>query len=175
MPEVLSLAERLVLDADGLNAVAADASLQTLLRVRHDRGLPTVLTPHPLEAARLLGISTQAVQDDRWNAVTALARQFNCTVVLKGSGTLIADAGVTWVNPTGGPSLATGGTGDVLAGWLAGLWGQMPPSASEAAQATQMAAAAVWWHGQAADLLGTWPVRGLDLVESLRLAVSSAS
>lgn len=175
LPEVLSLAKRLVLDADGLNAVAADPSLQTLLRGRHDRGLPTVLTPHPLEAARLLGSTTQTVQDDRWAAASTLALEFNCTVVLKGSGTLIADADVTWVNPTGGPALATGGTGDVLAGWLAGLWGQMPPAASEAAQATQVAAAAAWWHGHAADRLGTWPVRSLDLVESLRCAVSSAA
>lgn len=175
MPEVLSLAERLVLDADGLNAVAADPTLQTLLRLRYDRGLPTVLTPHPLEAARLLGGTTQDVQNDRWSAAATLARQFNCTVVLKGSGTLIADARVIWVNPTGGPALATGGTGDVLAGWLAGLWGQIPPSMAEPAQATQVAAAAVWFHGQAADLLGAWPIRGLDLVESLRRAASSAA
>ena len=175
MPEVLSLAERLVLDADGLNAVAADPSLQTLLRLRHDRGMSTVLTPHPLEAARLLGSTTQDVQNDRWSAAVTLARQFKCTVVLKGGGTLITDALGIWVNPTGGPALATGGTGDVLAGWLAGLWGQMPPSTSEPTQATLVAAAAVWWHGQAADLLGPWPVRGLDLVESLRRAASSAA
>lgn len=148
LPRVLSTAGALVLDADALNAIARDASLQTLLRQRTARGRRTVLTPHPLEAARLLGVDTTQVQADRLQAAASLADRFACTVVLKGSGTVIASPGETpRINFGGNARLATAGTGDVLAGMVgAGL----------AAGSTAHAAArsAVWGHGDRAD---RWP------------------
>ncbi len=119
LPKVLSAAPRLVLDADALNAIAADTQLQTQLAARHHRGYATVLTPHPLEAARLAGTSTQEVQADRLAAARQLAQRFQCVVVLKGSGTVIAAPGqASAINSSGNALLATAGTGDVLAGML---------------------------------------------------------
>ncbi|MGP1630778.1 MAG: NAD(P)H-hydrate dehydratase, partial [Giesbergeria sp.] len=116
---VLEQAARLVLDADALNAVARDAGLQTALTQRAARGLPTVLTPHPLEAARLLGSSTATVQSNRLAAARALADRFACVCVLKGSGSIVAAPGhLPCMNPTGNARLATAGTGDVLAGMV---------------------------------------------------------
>ena len=117
LPAVLALALRLVLDADGLNAVASDSALAAALRARADAGLATVLTPHPLEAARLLQSTTAAVQADRLAAARALAYRYACTVVLKGSGSITATPGERpIINATGNARLATAGTGDVLAG-----------------------------------------------------------
>ncbi len=122
LPRVLSSAQRLVLDADALNAIAADTSLQRLLAARAARGAEgaaTVITPHPLEAARLLGCSAAQVQADRLQAAQQLADKFACTVVLKGAGSIIATLGLLpCVNPTGNAKLASAGTGDVLAGML---------------------------------------------------------
>mgnify|MGYP003342402455 CR=1 FL=1 len=119
---MLSVAPRLVLDADGLNALVDDVALQTLLRQRSARGHHTILTPHPLEAARLLGCSVRQVQSDRLQSARALARKFEAVVVLKGSGSLIAHPdGRLAINPTGHPRLATAGSGDVLAGWIGAL------------------------------------------------------
>ena len=148
LPQVLSRAKALVLDADALNAVAADSQLETLLRARGHRGAPTVITPHPLEAARLLGISTRTVQADRLAAATSLAQRFDCVAVLKGSGTVIAlPDGRRWLNPTGNARLATAGTGDVLAGLVAArLAGELP--------AADAACVAVYEHGRIAD---EWP------------------
>jgi hydroxyethylthiazole kinase-like uncharacterized protein yjeF len=148
LPQILSRAQTLVLDADGLNAVARDTSLQALLRARAARGWRTLLSPHPLEAARLLGSTTADVQTDRLKAATRLAVQLQCVVVLKGSGTVIAapDA-VPVINPTGNARLATAGTGDVLAGMLgAALAAGLP--------AFEAACSAVFRHGQLAD---DWP------------------
>ncbi len=179
LPEVLHRSAKLVLDADALNALAAEETLQHALRGRAARGLPTVLTPHPLEAARLLAVPTASVQADRLTSARELAKKFASVVVLKGSGTVIDDGHRAWVNPTGGPNLATGGTGDVLAGWLGGLWAQWPAAVDEFQKAAEVAAGAVWWHGRAADELGQrkghWPVRGLDLIEALRECASSAA
>ncbi len=109
----------LVLDADALNAVAADSALQTLLRQRSARGWFTVITPHPLEAARLLGSDTAVVMVDRLQAARTLSERFGVVCVLKGSGTVIAAPGQTpRINPTGNAALATAGTGDVLAGMI---------------------------------------------------------
>ena len=117
LPRVLSTARRLVLDADALNAIASDSKLQSQLRARHGRRWQTVLTPHPLEAARLLGCSTAEVQADRRQAADQLARDYACVVVLKGSGTVIAAPGQRCVMlQVGNPRLASAGTGDVLAG-----------------------------------------------------------
>jgi hydroxyethylthiazole kinase-like uncharacterized protein yjeF len=148
LPTVLGTARALVLDADALNAVAADPQLAALLQARGRRGAPTVLTPHPLEAARLLETGTGAVQADRVAAARRLAEKFAAVVVLKGSGTVIASAqGAPRINPTGNARLAIAGTGDVLAGMVAARL-----AAGE--DAWDAASAAVYLHGLAAD---RWP------------------
>jgi ADP-dependent NAD(P)H-hydrate dehydratase / NAD(P)H-hydrate epimerase len=140
LPRVLSTSERLVLDADALNAMAVDESLQTLLRARAKKNQPTILTPHPLEAARLLGLTTQEVQADRLKAAQSLADRFACTVILKGSGSIIASAdSAPSINPTGDARLATAGTGDVLAGICGAFLAQ-----SDTMLAAQRAC---WMHG----------------------------
>ncbi|MBS7776444.1 NAD(P)H-hydrate dehydratase [Acidovorax sp. CCYZU-2555] len=148
LPTVLAQAPRLVLDADGLNAVAGDSALANALRTRAAAGQATVLTPHPLEAARLLQTTTAQVQADRLAAAQTLAARYLCTVVLKGSGTVTATPGERpIINPTGNARLATAGTGDVLAGLIgARLARGLAPhhAASDAVQA----------HGAAAD---RWP------------------
>jgi NAD(P)H-hydrate epimerase len=131
----------LVIDADGLNAFGAEPEL---LRAR---SAPTLLTPHPGEAARLLATPTAAINADRLAAARELAERSGCTVLLKGAGTIVAAPdrrAVAFVNPTGGPSLASGGTGDVLCGLAAALIAQgLDPFRS--------AALAAWVHGAAAD------------------------
>lgn len=162
LPRVLSGAGQLVLDADALNAIAADPQLAVLLRTRRGKGRETVITPHPLEAARLLGTQTSAVQADRLAAASALAEQHQCVVVLKGSGTVIAAPGsLAWINASGNAGLATAGTGDVLAGWLGGCW------SASGASALQAARQAVWLHGAAADRSTVMPLRAADLVEAM--------
>ncbi|GGY02570.1 NAD(P)H-hydrate dehydratase [Paludibacterium paludis] len=132
----------LVLDADALNAIASNRELAARLVARAS---PTVITPHPAEAARLLGCGTGAVQDDRPAAVTALARRFGCHAVLKGSGTLIGRPdGFFLVNTSGGPALAAAGQGDVLTGLIAALIAQGMTVA-------QASALAVHCHGLAGD------------------------
>jgi len=145
LPEVLRRAPRLVLDADALNAIAADTGLAALLLERAGRGQPTVLTPHPLEAARLLSADAHTVQSDRLAAARALAGRWRAVVALKGSGTLIAAPDETpRLNPTGNARLATAGTGDALAG----LIGAYLAAGQPAFAAT---CAAVYRHGQVAD------------------------
>lgn len=145
LPALLAHAARLVLDADALNAVASNRQLSTLLAARRLRGLGTVITPHPLEAARLLDTTPAKVQADRIASATELAASLKCIVVLKGSGTCIAAPDrLPTVNPTGNALLSTAGTGDVLAGWLAGLWAQ-------GVGGWEAACASVWLHGDAAD------------------------
>jgi hydroxyethylthiazole kinase-like uncharacterized protein yjeF len=165
LPKVISSAKSLVLDADALNAIAADPQLQSLLAARGRRGRPTVITPHPLEAARMLGQATHDVQADRLRAALALAAKFGCVVALKGSGTVIAAPGeVPRINPTGNARLATGGTGDVLAGvigaWLAS--GSDPFAA---------ASGAAFHHGLVADL---WPDSGALTASELALRMRPA-
>lgn len=159
LPQVLAQAQRLVLDADALNAIAVDAQLSQRLQSRAALGLGTVLTPHPLEAARLLQSSTAQVQADRLHAARQLARRFHCSVLLKGSGTVIvsddlagesgdmASAAPCYINPTGNALLAAGGTGDVLAGLIGALW-------SQGLNAGSAAALGAYLHGRAAD---EWP------------------
>ena len=168
LPRLLSLTQRLVLDADALNAIAADATLAALLIARADRGLASVLTPHPLEAARLLGCSTAEVQADRLRAAQALADRYRSVVVLKGSGSIVsAPQRVARINSTGNAALATGGTGDVLAGWLAGLWAQAAPDGPPAEVAATVATRAVAEHGAAAEPQSAGPMRAGDLIEAL--------
>lgn len=134
----------IVLDADALNLAADSDDLRTRI-ARHDG--PAILTPHPLEAARLLGVTAAIVQADRLENARELAQRLNAVVVLKGAGSVIARPdGEVAVNTTGNPGLATGGTGDVLAGLCGALLGQGWP-------AWEAALGAVWLHGAAADRL----------------------
>ncbi len=153
----------LVLDADALNLLAAHPVL--FAKVSR-RGTPTILTPHPAEAARLLGTSTEAVQADRVAAALALAGRSQALVALKGCGTIVARPDGRWhVNASGNPGLATAGSGDVLAGMIAALLAQAWP-----AEAALLAA--VHLHGRAADDLaaaGTGPV-GLNAGEIIGAA-----
>jgi hydroxyethylthiazole kinase-like uncharacterized protein yjeF len=145
LPQVLQESMQLVLDADALNAIAKDPWLKELLRQRAIQNKRTVITPHPLEAARLLNSSSADVQNDRLHAAQTLADDLKCTVVLKGSGTVIAQTGQPAViNPTGNARLATGGTGDVLAGLLGARLAQ-------GLGEFEAACAAVYAHGQVAD------------------------
>jgi hydroxyethylthiazole kinase-like uncharacterized protein yjeF len=167
LPPLLAHAARLLLDADALNAIAAEPALRQALRARSARGRPTLLTPHPLEAARLLGTDVQRVQQDRFAAAQALADDTGAAVLLKGSGSLIAAPGRRpSVNASGNAALASAGTGDVLAGWAAGRWGAEP-----AAAATGIAEAVAWLHGHAADVFAAAhpgrPLRAADLIERM--------
>ena len=149
LPRVMATAGRLVLDADALNAIAADTQLQALLKARGRRRRATVMTPHPLEAARLLECTAAQVQADRLAAAAALVDRYACVVVLKGSGTVTAAPGERpRINPTGNGRLATAGTGDVLAGMICARLarGESPAVAARSA---------VFEHGAMAD---HWPI-----------------
>jgi ADP-dependent NAD(P)H-hydrate dehydratase / NAD(P)H-hydrate epimerase len=175
LPALMHHAARLVLDADALNAIAADAALAALLRARGARGKPTVATPHPLEAARLLGTDAPAVQADRLAACHALAIRLDCCVLLKGSGTVLCapDAQLI-VNPTGNALLSTAGTGDVLAGAVGSLWAQNSGMA-----ALDVAAAAAWLHGAAADAAhhagDQTPLTASRLIAAMRSSVDEGA
>lgn len=158
--------QTLLLDADALNLLAASPELKEQLA---HRTAPIILTPHPLEAARLLGISVAEVQRDRIGNARALAAQLQAYIVLKGSGSVIAAPdGRIVINTTGNPALATAGTGDVLAGLCGSLLAQGWP-------AWEATLAAVWLHGMAADVLvadGCGPI-GLtasELLPAIRVA-----
>ena len=128
-----------ILDADGINAVTPH------LLMEEARSAPLILTPHPGEMARLLGISTAEVQADRAGVSQTLARQTGAVVVLKGHRTVIAGpAGEAAINPTGNPGMATGGSGDVLSGIIGSLVAQgLSPYAA--------AVCGVYLHGAAGD------------------------
>lgn len=151
LPTLLQQAPRLVLDADALNHVASDPAVRALLLQRKARQQSTILTPHPLEAARLLGCdSAQHIQQQRLSAAQQLANDLQCTVVLKGSGTLIASPErLPFINPTGNALLATAGTGDVLAGMVGAYWAQAHHEHPQWAEmAETVARHAVYRHGQ---------------------------
>lgn len=116
----------MVWDADALNLLATKSTLRE--RFKHYRAKhpskAMIITPHPLEAARLLQSTTEMVQADRPLAAQTLSKQFSCTVVLKGAGTLICQGEQLETNTTGGPALGTAGSGDVLAGAVAAMLGQ---------------------------------------------------
>ena len=169
LPAILSTAPRLVLDADALNAIAADPALAQLLKARSRCNFHTVLTPHPLEAARLLGTTTAQVQLDRFTAAHQLAAVFGSVVVLKGSGTVVAAPRQTsCINYSGNAMLATAGTGDVLGGMVGAQLAQLAHSAS-GVTAFDAACTAVFKHGQLAD---DWlkEQQGLNLTASRLVA-----
>ena len=149
LPKVLSTARALVLDADALNAIAGDPQLQAQLTARAGRsGRATVITPHPLEAARLLACSSADVQADRLAAAAELADRYRCIVLLKGSGSITAQPGrLPVINFSGNARLATAGTGDVLAGMIAARLAQGEVTFDAASQAAHV-------HGRIADC---WP------------------
>lgn len=142
--EVLDANVPLVLDADALNLIASSKTLQTRLPKRN---APSVLTPHPAEAARLLACTTAEVQTDRVKAAIELAQRYRAIAVLKGNGSIIASPDGTWlINTSGNPGMASAGMGDVLTGMIAALLAQ-------GAGARAATAAAVWLHGAAGDAL----------------------
>lgn len=142
----------LVLDADGLNALSGDLS------PLEARGEPTIVTPHEGEYARLTG---GPVGGDRLAAARRLTERSGAVVLLKGPATVIAEpGGRTAINPTGGPWLATAGTGDVLSGIIGGL-------VAGGAHAFEAAAAGAWLHGRAADYAGHTGLVAGDLIEAL--------
>ena len=145
MPAVIASAKPLVLDADALNVIAYSDPLRNTLATA--RKAPTVMTPHPGEAARLLRTDTAKVQADRVASALEMAKRFNAEVVLKGAGSVCASPSGEWsINATGNPGLASGGTGDVLAGMIGALLCQ----GLDAPRALRYA---VCLHGAAADAL----------------------
>ena len=129
----------MVVDADGLNALAGD--------VMPSPAMFRVLTPHPGEMSRLTGLSVDEIQRDRLGAARDFVSKGGAALVLKGDRTVVSFAGgETWINPTGCPALATGGTGDILTGLISGLLAQHPADAQRAV------AAGLWLHGRAGEL-----------------------
>ena len=150
----------IVLDADGLNAFEGRAD------ELRGQGRALVITPHPGEMARLIGSNSTAVQRDRVNIARSFAHDHELIVVLKGHRTLVAHPdGTIWVNTTGNPGMATGGTGDILTGMTAGLIAQNPQRILEAV------VAAVHLHGLAGDVaretLGEASLVATDLIKFL--------
>ncbi|MGE4277285.1 MAG: NAD(P)H-hydrate dehydratase [Lawsonibacter sp.] len=150
-----------VLDADGINALSGH------IDILDKRSAPTVLTPHEGEFQRLTGAELPI--RDRLSAAREFARAHHCMLVLKGHGTVTASPdGRAWVNRTGNPGMAKGGSGDVLAGMIAALWGQKHLRNSDLAE---RAAAAVCYHGMAGDrcaqTLGEYAMAAGDLIEAL--------
>lgn len=131
-----------VLDADGFLALKPSRKADPLRSLR----IPAVVTPHPGELAAFLGISVPAVQRHRLKSAREFARLYGVVCVLKGHSTIVSDGRRTFVNPTGNPGMATGGSGDVLTGLIAALLAQVKGGALEAA------AAGVFLHGLAGDL-----------------------
>lgn len=115
---VSKIAKPIILDADGINAYS---EAPDDLKKRRD---PLVMTPHPGEMSRISGIATEDIQKDREDAAKRFAAEFNATIVLKGFRTVVAGNKVIYINESGNPGMATGGTGDVLSGMIASLIGQ---------------------------------------------------
>ncbi len=143
-----------VVDADGINVLSAH---RDLLR---GRKLPTILTPHDGEFARLGGV----IGEDRMAAAAALAEELGCTVLLKGHETCITDGTDGYLNPTGNPGMAVGGSGDVLAGVITAMLGAgLPP--------LEAAACGAWLHGASGDRcaaeLGQYGMLPTDMLSAL--------
>lgn len=146
---VLQSGKPLVVDADALNAIASNPSIRAAFQSKKAESsrpfLPFMFTPHPSEAARLLGVTTAEIQTDRVAAACRIAASFSAVCVLKGAGTVIADpTGRYAINPTGNPGMAAGGMGDALAGMLAAFLAQ-------GMGVWDAACLGVYLHGAAAD------------------------
>jgi ADP-dependent NAD(P)H-hydrate dehydratase / NAD(P)H-hydrate epimerase len=170
LSDVLGKPAPLVIDADGLNLIAEDPALG---RQCARRSAPTVITPHPGEASRLLECSADQVQASRDQAAQGLAKRFNAIAVLKGAGTVICDAaGNTQINTTGNAALATGGTGDVLAGFMAALIAQGLEPLTAARESVRI-------HGLAAEQLtdqigGVLGITASELIPVIRKLLNSS-
>ncbi len=157
---------RCVLDADALNLIAGDAGLKDACL---GRTAETIITPHPAEAARLLGVATDEVQADRLAAARLLRERFNAHVVLKGNGSILAARDGHWfINTSGNPGMASGGMGDVLAGLLGALLGQGLPGEAALVLGAHL-------HGVAADecssrSIGPVGLTASEVVDSARRA-----
>jgi hydroxyethylthiazole kinase-like uncharacterized protein yjeF len=151
-----------VVDADGLNALAAN------INVIKARQAPTVLTPHPGEMSHLIGKSTAEIQQDRRECAVEFAREWNVILVLKGHGTVVASpSGEALTNPTGCSGMASGGAGDVLTGLIGGLLAQ-------GLSARDAAVIGVYLHGLAGDIASEtsteWGMVASDIVRALPAA-----
>jgi NAD(P)H-hydrate epimerase len=158
----------LVIDADGLNAFQGKTELLDGSK------RPLVLTPHPGEMSRLTGMAIKAIQGDRLSVAREFARKHRLVLVLKGNNTIIAlPDGQSWVNPTGNPGMATGGTGDILTGMTAGVMARMP---DDIARAT---VTGVYLHGLAGDVaaetMGEHSLTATDLLTALPEAFRRAA
>ncbi len=157
----------IVLDADALNAFGGGRAELIYAAQQKNSRREMVLTPHPGEMARLLNTTVEGVQGDRVQAVLACAELCGAVAVLKGAGTLVCDGTRLYVNRTGNPGMATGGSGDVLSGIVAALMGQGMP-------AFEAACLAVYLHGLAGDIgaqkRGMWSLVAGDLIEELPAA-----
>jgi len=160
----------IVLDADALNLLAASRPLSAAVGKRK---AVTIMTPHPAEAARLLGEKTSRVQADRIAAARAIALRYKCLAVLKGNGSVIAEpGGKFWINPSGNPGMASAGMGDALAGIVAALCAQ-------GAAPLPALLAGTYLHGAAADALvaaGSGPVgiTASEVIDSARALLNAA-
>ncbi len=156
-----------IIDADGLNLLAQSPARDA----PRGNAPPLVITPHPGEASRLLGLSSAQVQADRLQALNELRQRVAGVVLLKGAHTLVsAEQGPPWVIDAGNPGMATAGMGDVLTGLLAGLWAQLADAIPE-----NVAALAAYVHARAGDIAATAGQRGMiasDLVAALRQVVN---
>lgn len=163
LQQVLVCNKPQVLDADALNLMAGEVSVAVDQRI---------LTPHPGEAARLLGVSVAEVEADRLAAAKQLQAQYGGSIVLKGAGTVIAGANgqLTLVNGSN-PGMACGGMGDVLAGITAGLWGQMADPNQVAISATALHLAAA---NSAAEQFGFMSLQPTDVIDSLAKVLAGA-
>ena len=146
----------LVLDAGALNLISADPSLAKLLK---ERSALSVVTPHAGEAARLLNVTADQIQKNREESALQLAQDFRCTVVLKGAGTLISQNNQLLLNTTGNAALASGGTGDVLAGMIASF-------VAQGLNVLEACKTAVYLHGTAADNLAAQEIGPIGLTAS---------
>lgn len=160
-----------VVDADALNNLAQQ-EIDGVVQMLRARKQPCVFTPHPAEAARLLGMKTSEVEAQRLKCVEKLARSLGGVALLKGRKTLISSGARTVVNNTGGPGLAKAGSGDVLTGLIAGLWSQMLASGRVSGDLPFKAAAlGAWLHGAAGDAaekeLTAWAMTSTDLPDYL--------
>ena len=160
----------LVIDADALNLIASDRKLHTACQMRP---MPTIITPHPAEAARLSGQSVVSIQNDRVGAAIALAQYYQAVAVLKGVGTIVAlPDGSYEINTSGNPGMASAGMGDVLSGIVAALIAQ-------GADPMFAASAGVHLHGAAADRLyqrigGPIGMTASEVLESAREVLNTA-
>jgi hydroxyethylthiazole kinase-like uncharacterized protein yjeF len=160
----------LVLDADALNLISNDKSLAAATAKRSSA---TIMTPHPAEAARLLGQDTRPVQADRVAAARTIAKRYRAFALVKGNGSVIAEPGGRfWINPSGNPGMASAGMGDALAGIVAALCAQ-------GAAPLYALLAGAWLHGAAADALvaaGSGPVgiTASEVIDSARAILNAA-